>query len=687
MNADSAVTKIALALETFPSARTSEVETSTQSAMRTRTLPIATPYRWRFSRSFTLSVRGSYKVLNVNAQATRSRPFRFRFKFVVDTGVEAGYDAVLQSEVAMPRAPEPASLVVTNAKIATMNAHEPRATALAVRDGRFLAVGDAFDVAPYINERTEQIDAGGRTIVPGLNDSHIHLIRGGLSFNLELRWDGVTSLADALTMLRIQVSRTPPPQWVRVVGGWSAFQFGERRLPTLDEINAIAPETPVFILHLYDRALLNAAALRAVGYDRNTRDPIGGEIQRDSAGKPTGMLIARPNASILYATLGRGPKLAFDDQMNSTRLFMRELNRFGLTSVIDAGGGSQNYPDDYRVFAELHKRGELTVRTAYHLFTQNPDRELVDFSAWTQSTKPYAGDAFYRNNGAGEMLVYSAADFEDFQEAQPVLPAVMESQLYDVARLLVEKRWPFRIHATYGQSISRFLDVFEKIDREVPLRDLRWIIDHAETAGPRELERIRKLGGAIAFQNRMAFQGEYFVQRYGAEAAKDAPPIRLALDLGIPVGFGTDATRVSSYNPWVALAWLITGRTVGGLKLYDDLNKLNRYEALRGYTFGSAQLSREEHQKGAIVPGQLADFAVLTADYFTVPADEIAGIESTLTVVDGRVVYASGDFHRLAPPVLPASPSWSPQAEFPGYPSDLVGHPHVHDDGLSCFAI
>ena len=163
------------------------------------------------------------------------------------------------------------------------------------------------------------------------------------------------SLADALRMLKEQALRTPNPQWVRVVGGWTEFQFAERRMPTLDEINR-APDTPVFILHLYDRALLNRAALKVVGYTKDTPNPPGGEIQRDANGNPTGMLIAKPNAMILYATLAKGPKLPLEQQVNSTRQFMRELNRLGLTSAIDAGGGFQNYPEDYQVIAELHEK-------------------------------------------------------------------------------------------------------------------------------------------------------------------------------------------------------------------------------------------------------------------------------------------------------------------------------------------
>src|SRR5438445_6392900 len=280
-----------------------------------------------------------------------------------------------------------ADMLLYNAKVAT-NSVPSFAQAVAIADGKIVATGANDEILRLRAPNTTVIDAKGRTVIPGLNDPHLHVIRGGLNFNMELRWDGVPSLADALRMLKEQARRTPPPQWVRVVGGWNEFQFAERRLPTLDEINAVAPDVPVFVLHLYDRALLNRAALRACGYTKDTPNPPGGEIQRDKQGNPTGLLIARPNATILYATLAKGPKLPPDQQANSTRHFMREMNRLGLTSAIDAGGGFQNYPDDYKVIEELHRRGEMTVRIAYNLFTQHPKQELEDFSKWVTMTRP-----------------------------------------------------------------------------------------------------------------------------------------------------------------------------------------------------------------------------------------------------------------------------------------------------------
>ncbi len=562
-----------------------------------------------------------------------------------------------------------ADLILRNVKIRTLDRAKPEAQAVATREGRFLVVGTDADAMRHAGPATQILDGGGRRLIPGLIDSHMHVIRGGLNFALELRWDGVPSLADAMRMLKEQVDRTPAPQWVRVVGGFTEHQFAEKRLPTLDELNAVAPETPVFILHLYDRALLNRAALKAVGYTRDSVAPPGSLMEKDAKGEPTGLLVAKPNALILYATLAKGPKLPAEYQKASTRHFMRDLNRLGVTGVIDAGGGFQNYPDDYRIIEELERDGELTIRIAYNLFTQKPKEELADFRRWTGMVKPGQGSDTFRHNGAGEMLVFSAADFEDFREPRPDMSPDMEPDLEGVVRHLAENRWPWRMHATYDETISRALDVFEAVDKDVPLAGLNWFFDHAETISERNIDRVAALGGGIAVQHRMMYQGEDFVARYGARAAEATPPIGRMLSHGVKVGAGTDATRVASYNPWVSLSWLVTGRTLGGLDLYPSANRMDRETALRLWTVENTWFSTEEGKKGQIKEGQLADFALLSDDYFTVPAEQIINITAELTVLGGRIVHAAGAFASLAPPAPPALPDWSPVNHVGGYQS------------------
>ncbi|GAB2712342.1 amidohydrolase [Kitasatospora kifunensis] len=560
-----------------------------------------------------------------------------------------------------------ADLVVRNAKVYTGDPMRPRASAIAIRAGLITAIGDDADVIPQVGPGTRVVDALGKRTVPGLNDSHLHVIRGGLNYVLELRWDGVPTLRQALAMLRAQAERTPPGQWVRVVGGWSADQFAERRLPTLAELNAAAPETPVFVLHLYQSALMNRAALRAAGFDRDTPDPAGGQIVRGHDGQPTGLLLAAPGALLLYSTLAKAPTLDEAEKVISTRHFLRELNRFGLTSAIDAAGGFQSFPENYGTVMQLAQQGELTLRIAYHLFPQTAGQELDDLARWVATVRPGDGDEWLRLNGAGENLTWAAADFENFTEPRPEL-GPYEAGFEQAVRLLMENGWGFRLHASYDETIRRDLAVFEKLAAEglFPGGN-RWLFDHAETVSPASLDRIAALGGAVSVQNRMSFQGEAFVRRYGTAAAAEAPPVRAMLERGLTVGAGTDATRVSSYNPWVALHWLVSGRAVSGRTLSPCGNRLSREQALELYTLGGARLTGEQELKGRLRVGCYADLAVLSADYLTVDEADIPHIESVLTVVGGRIVHSAQEHEGLAPELPAVVPPWSPVARFGGY--------------------
>jgi predicted amidohydrolase YtcJ len=513
---------------------------------------------------------------------------------------------------------------------------------------------------------TRVVDAGGRRVIPGLNDSHLHLVRGARDYNLELRWDGLGSLQRGLQMIAEQAIRTPKDHWVRVVGGWSPYQFGEKRMPTIAELNNAAPDTPVYVLFAYSEGLLNRAGVAALGWTPNTKPPEGGSFEFVDGGA----VLRRPAAA--YTPIGKLPSLSAEDQVNSTQHFFRELNRFGLTSAIDAGGTNLPYPDDYQALAKLAARPAFPIRVSNLLFAQQPGTERDFYEKLSAEEKRNVNRAASRLNGyvfagAGEVLVWSSADFEDFMAARPELKPQMERDLAEVTRLVAQKQWPIRQHATYDQSISRILDVFEPIFKETGYQ-ARWGIDHAETISPRNIARIRALGGGIAIQDRMAYAGEFFAERYGPEAAAHAPPIRQMLDAGITLGGGTDATRVASYNPWISLYWMVTGRTLGGMQLASPENRLSREEALQLYTVGSAWFSGEEEIKGRIAPGQYADFAVLSADYMTVSEQQIRRIESVLTVTGGDIVYSAAPFTTIVPePLPPVSPAWSPVAAFGGY--------------------
>ncbi|WBS00887.1 amidohydrolase [Pseudoduganella sp. SL102] len=561
-------------------------------------------------------------------------------------------------------------LIVTNAKVATMVKEGQFVQAVAIDNGKISAVGSNAQVLKKKTAATRVIDAGGRTVIPGLNDSHLHIIREGLNYNAELRWDGVTSLRRALEMLKEQAARTPDGQWIKVVGGWNEYQFEEKRLPTLAEINEAVPDKPVFLLYLYGLGFLNQKGIQVLGYDEKTQYKEG-VVELGADGKPTGLLVAKPNALILYSTLAKTGMLPRDQQVNSTLQYYRELNRLGVTSAIDAGGGGQAYPDDYAVSLELAKDGKLTVRTSYYLFAQKPGKELEDYQRWLTQTRPDKNDhLFYANGynteGGGENLVWSAADFENFLEPRPDMPEHMEGELEAVLKLLVKNRWPFRIHATYGESIERDLAVIEKVDRELGLKGLRWFFDHAETISDAQLARVKKLGGGIAVQNRMYFQGEAYWKRYGAQT-RQMPPIRTMLKMGIPVGLGTDGTRVSSYGPWPSIYWAVSGKTAGGLQVWQDKDRLSRHEALRLMTRGSAWMSGEEKVKGTLAVGQYADLVILPQDYFTMPVDGIRNLEAALTIVNGKVVYAGDAFGQYAPAAPAVLPEWSPVKFYGGY--------------------
>ena len=566
------------------------------------------------------------------------------------------------------------TLIVFNAKVHTLDNANTIAEAIAVQNGKIIKVGKSSSILKLKTKNTKLVDAKGKTIVPGIFDSHMHIIRGGRFYNTELRWDGVRSLKRALTMLKEQAQRTPEGQWVRVVGGWNAYQFEEKRLPTLAEINEATGNVPTFILHLYGHAYLNKAGLTALNINAETPSPKGGLVQKDEMGNPTGLLVAEPNAYLLYATLAKLPELTDEQKTNSTQLFMSEMNRLGVTSIMDAGGGFQNYPDDYGITDLLAKEDKLTIRLPFYLFAQKPGSELIDYTKWISEVEIGEHDDHkkldkleYYVQGGGENLVASAGDFENFDKPRPDLSPEMEGQLKAVIGTLVKNRWPFRLHATYNESITRFLNVIEEVNGETPLNGLLWFFDHAETISEENLVRIKALGGSIAIQHRMAYQAESFIKRYGKKAAENTPTVKKMLDLGITVGMGSDGTRVSSFNPWIGLYWLTTGKSIGETKHQADKNVLDRTTALKLFTQGSAKLVRLDADRGMIKENYLADFIVLSDDYFSVADRKIQDITANLTVVDGKIVYADEVFQGLAKPLPKAIPEWSPVNFYGGY--------------------
>lgn len=571
-----------------------------------------------------------------------------------------------------------ADMIVTNAKVAVMDDKRTTAEAIAVKDGKVLRTGSAAEILRLRDAHTQVIDGHGRTLIPGLNDSHLHITRGGRFYNSELRWDGVTSLKEALRMLKEQAERTPKGQWVRVIGGWSPYQFEEKRMPTIEEINEATGDTPAFVLYLYSRGWLNKAGMKALNIDRNTQPPNNdSRYEKDANGDPTGVLLAEPNAMILYQVIGKMPQLSEEEMINSTKHFHHELNRFGLTSAIDAGGGGHNFPDDYEASKALATSGDSSLRISYYLFPQKAGEEKQAFEKWMANNKAsvnedIAHDHGYELKGGGEYMTWAAGDFENFLADKPLIKdnEGWREATKEIIQMHVDKGWPFRQHSTYGENTKLIVDLVDEIDRENNGKiknEMRWAIDHGETITDETLREIKRLNGGVSVQDRMAYAGEYFVERYGAQAAKTTPPFKKIYDMGIPLGSGTDGTRVASYNPWISLYWMTTGKTVGGMKLYDKDNLLDRDDALEVYTSGSAWFSNEEDVKGSLEPGKYADFVLLSDDYFTVPEEKIKGIESVLTVVGGKIAYGAGEYNKLDPQLPAVIPSWSPVKYYGGY--------------------
>lgn len=563
-------------------------------------------------------------------------------------------------------------LIIYNAKVTTLDADNPSATAVSISNGKITSVGISDEILKLKTDSTIIIDAKGRRLIPGLNDSHSHFLRAGTSFTRELRWDGVPSLKVGLAMIRKQAAITPKGEWVRVIGGWTPWQFEEKRLPTPEEVTAIAPETPVYIQYFYSAAIMNKKALEALAINSSAQDPMGGKIVRDKQGNPTGLFLATPHPKIFYSYIDNLPKASLEVQKNSTIIMFNELVKYGLTSVIDAGGGGFEYPGGYEASIQLAKEGKLATRVSFLLFSQHPGKELEDYTKWTTENK--VGENLddhkehgFELDGGGEYVLWKAGDFENFRSARFELDADMEEKMEPILTLMIKKRWPFRIHSTYNESITRLLNVIEKVNKETPLNGLRWSIEHAETLKEENIDRIKILGGGVAVQDRMVFLGDDYLQRYGKNAAASSPPIKMLLKKGVPVGMGTDATRGSSFNPWVGIHWLVTGKTAAGQIHLSSENLLTREEAIMIYSLGSAWFSQEEDVKGKIKPGQLADVVLLTQDVMTIPEDDIKQIQSTLTIVNGKIVYASDDYKEYKIISSEIQPEWSPLKTFGSY--------------------
>jgi predicted amidohydrolase YtcJ len=568
-----------------------------------------------------------------------------------------------------------ADLIVHNAKIFTGNRAQPEASALAVKDGRIYSVGTDAEVLGLKNASTRVIDSRGRRLIPGIIDAHTHVLNES-GYNYNVRWDGVPTLRRALAMLSQQAKRTPEGHWVKVIGGWSPYQFEENRFPTMDELRKAVPNRPFIVQYAYNRAFMNQQAMDAFGVGTNRFPKLPGtELKKDEQDRYTGVVQGYTFTFIAMETMV--PQLSFDEEVSSLVHTIHGLNRFGITSAIDAG--NRGYPKLQANVSVLARDNRLNVRMPFvdMQFGDGSPMNMVDaqITAITKTAPISPGHNLYPAlahghvyRGAGEVLCLEVHDHENFDRPVVVIEPDKMRQLVerDVTKL-VQRRIPFRMHISYDENITPFLDALEKLNEKMPLAGLRWSIEHAETISPANIARVKALGGGIALDTKMALHGDGFIKTYGRDKALLTPRLRQLVDSGLPLAMTTDAYRAATFNPWVGISWMVSGKSVSGSEVLAKDNRLTRAEALGLFTHRPAWFMNAESEMGMIAPGHLADFALLDRDYFAVPESQIKSIASVLTVMDGRVVFGAQDYSALSPALPEILPAWSPIKHFGGY--------------------
>jgi predicted amidohydrolase YtcJ len=531
-----------------------------------------------------------------------------------------------------------ADTVLFNGKVLTVDKDFSTQQALAIDHGRVLASGTSVAMKKLAGDKARLIDLGGRTVIPGLTDGHIHGIRAALTFGTEVNWIGVATLKEALEKIRQAGKAQKPGSWIVVAGGWTEQQFQEKRRPTAAEVIAAAPDNPVYIQHLYDWLLLTPKAMEALNIHEDSDVTPGGKLERDGDNRPTGVVVG--NGNTLGKIFDRVPQPTADEQVDGSKKFFREMNSLGITGIVD-GGGVSMYPSKYQAVFKLWHDKQLTVRVAYHLCAPKPGSELTDLQNLTQLLPPGFGDEMLHFNGPGEILIW--ADWTDGD-----ITPDGKAKLAELLRWAASKSYTIQLHWNPDRTVHDLLDIVEDIEKDYPVRDLRWTVLHLYNASEDNLKRMKSLGLIWGVQDGLYFGGERLAQEVGVEPARRLPPIATALRLGLTVAGGTDAHRVSSYNPFVALQWYLDGTTIGGVQTRGDAEAPSRRQALEMYTRNSAFMANDDDRRGTLEPGKFADLAVLSADYLTAPVKEIGKIKSVLTMVGGDVVYASQPFANLA---------------------------------------
>lgn len=535
--------------------------------------------------------------------------------------------------------PRPADAVLLGGKITTGIPGAGDAEAIALRGDRVVAVGSTAEVKALVGPHTSVVELDGHRVIPGLMDSHVHVVRAGRSWNDEVRWGDVGSLAEGFALIRKALDDVPPTGCVVVVGGWHPGQFDEQRPPTPEELTELSATVPIFVQQQYDQAILNTAALKKCGIEDAEQIPFSGEVVRDASGDPTGII--KGQAAYAYC-LELMMNQTLDRQIENTIAMQRDLNALGMTGAIDLGGASRMDAEAYRAVHEVHRRGAMTLRTRLFVHPRSGLDELDQIKDFINYLHPHFGDDFLRTVGIGEILFKGYYDGAGFTSIE--ISAELKQRLRDATVLLAETGWTMNIHAIHDSSVRSILDVWEDVDAEIPLSELRFSFSHADAISDESLHRAKALGVGIMVQDRMGMRTIDSAKAWGEDAVRHAPPLKTMLNLGLPIGGGTDATVAAPINPWRSLWWMVTGKPIDGGFTRDESERLTREEALAAYTVGSAWFSFDDDRLGTLEVGKLADLAVLSEDYFEVDDDRIPFITSVLTVVGGNPVHHSAEW-------------------------------------------
>jgi len=537
------------------------------------------------------------------------------------------------SSIASVFAAEPADTILVNGRIVTVDDRFTIAQGVAIRGGRIVAVGSNADVLELPGRGTKVIDLKKQTVIPGLIDNHAHFIRA--PEHEEMRLDGVASRKRALEMLAERARTARPGEWIVTLGGWSEEQFTDdpRGFP-LDELDRIAPANPVVLQAVYNHSYLNTAALKGAGIDAATPDPRGGRIEKDAGGNPTGIVRSAGGVAFVAAKIPLPDK---EQWLANVRKFVSGLNAMGITAWYDAGGRGMT-ASHYEAYKTLADRGELNARAFWTTIRQPATPAEVDkVIAEIHQHTPFQGSDYFENIGWGESLYQPATtnllrnDFvvkpEDMREVRRIANAVAESGMF------------LNAHAEMENAIDAYLAEFEAISKVEPIKGLRWALSHLDQVTDAQLARMKRLGMVAGLHSRPLIQGALMHKVHG-ERAWDMPPFRRVQASGIVWGLGSDATAVTTSNPFYTLWFAVTGRMIGGRQV--NRQTVSREQALIAHTRSNARFIFQESNLGSIQPGKYADLLVLDRDYFTVPAVQIKDIKPIMTLVGGKIVYRAG---------------------------------------------